>query len=316
MKLQWASNLSSRVVVSVLAGLVLLSNVPPAFGQDTCVSRSQPNPIAQQYPDVPTGTLNATLAILPISLEAARKIIPSKWKILTKPYRALLPNLPADKYPVFLQFALDHDIQVAAFNFSFPDFNKAAFSFPFLDLLNDGYTSFTWTPSQLISSSNLAAIAGAEMYGQKVYPANFDPQCDPYRFLPGPHKRDTYSKGSSVAVNGSNPNTFVEIQFAPLPNPNKTPYPLSFYKNITNQPSFGDGVTCNQQIRFFNTSISQSPFSPKFVKGSISAHLPPMGRIKKGKGLDYFGLKLDTAFIEFNELDCRSLQGYDGFPGM
>lgn len=120
--LQSLSNMSSGTVFTVLAGLVL-STVSPAFAQDTCVSLSQPNPIAQQYPDVPTGTLNATLAVLPISLKAARKIIPSKWKILTKPYRALLPNFPHDKYPILLQFALDHDIQVAAFNFSFPDFN-------------------------------------------------------------------------------------------------------------------------------------------------------------------------------------------------
>ncbi|KAK4207400.1 hypothetical protein QBC37DRAFT_298801 [Rhypophila decipiens] len=163
--------------------------------------------LAQQYPDMPTGTLNVTLAILPIPLHVVRKILPAKWNVLTRPYRALLPDFPQDMYPVFMQFALDHDIQLEAFNFSFPDFNKAAFSFPFIDLLGDGHTSFTWIPTQLISYNNLAAIAGAELYGQTIYPAKFDPESDPYRYV---------TRGSSIPVNGSNPHTYVEMQFSPL----------------------------------------------------------------------------------------------------
>ncbi|KAM7212701.1 hypothetical protein V8F06_011901 [Rhypophila decipiens] len=314
MKLQAPSNMNMalRTVFALVTGL-LLGAVPPALGQDGCVSLSQPNPIAQQYPELPTGTLNVTIAVVPIPLRVARKMLPSKWKILTRPYRALLPDFPPDKYPVFMQFALDHDIQVAAVNFSFPDFQKAAFSFPFIDLLGDGYTSFTWTPTQLISYNNIAAITGAEKYGQTIHPARFDPECNAYRYVKSPpFKRDTYGKSSSVAVNGSNPNTHVEMQFTPLPNQNKSPYPLEFFKNITNQPIFGDGVACDLQIRLFNTSLSQAPFEPRYVRGSISANLPPMEKVKKGRGMDYFGVQIDTAFIEVNSLNCSTLQGYVG----
>ena len=183
---------------------------------------------------------------------------------------------------------------------------RASFNFPFVDLLGDGYTSFLWTPSQLISSDNLAAIQGGQNYGQVIYPATFDPPCDAYRA--GPRKCDTYLK--TTDTNSSD--TFVEIQFAAITNRAKFPYTLSFFKNITNQPIFGDGRVCDKQIRFFNTSISAAPFEPRFVKGTVSANLPPMPRVTKKRGVDYYGIQVDTAFIEINDIVCSTLQGYNG----
>jgi len=61
---------------------------------------SQPNPIALLYPTVPTGILNGTLVVVPISYALARSIIPAQYGILKRSYETLLPALPAGKYPV------------------------------------------------------------------------------------------------------------------------------------------------------------------------------------------------------------------------
>jgi hypothetical protein len=73
----------------------LLSLLTPA----TCVPQSSPNPIAATYPHNVTGTINETLAVLPISYELARSIIPAKYNIL-QGYKQFLPAFPADSYPV------------------------------------------------------------------------------------------------------------------------------------------------------------------------------------------------------------------------
>lgn len=95
-----------------------------ALAQSTnCTTRDQPNPIAFNYTDGASGTLNSTMAILPITLADARRIIPSKWPILERAYRKLLPDFPPGMYPVFLQAVHDHDVGVAAYGISIPDFS-------------------------------------------------------------------------------------------------------------------------------------------------------------------------------------------------
>jgi hypothetical protein len=61
---------------------------------------SQPNPIASQYPNSATGTINGTVAIIPISYAQARSIVPSKYPILKKAYEQLMPGLGKGMYPV------------------------------------------------------------------------------------------------------------------------------------------------------------------------------------------------------------------------
>lgn len=63
-------------------------------------TESAPNPIAQQYPFLVTGTINGTLTILPIPYSLARSIIPTKYKILKHAYQSLMPEFPRDSYPV------------------------------------------------------------------------------------------------------------------------------------------------------------------------------------------------------------------------
>jgi hypothetical protein len=80
----------------------------------------------------------------------------------------------------------------------------AQFLFPFVDLLGDGYSSFCYIPSLLISNDPLA-IAGAEAYGEETIVATFDPPNDPYAFVPadeaeraGEYFLDVYRNGVSV----------------------------------------------------------------------------------------------------------------------
>lgn len=117
-------NMSSVRLFNVIAAatLILSSLLWTISAQDSCTSSSQANPIAQQYADAVTGTLNATLAVIPIPLDTARQLIPSQYDILEGAYRALLPDFPAGMYPVLMQAGLDHDIQLAVMSFTLPDF--------------------------------------------------------------------------------------------------------------------------------------------------------------------------------------------------
>jgi hypothetical protein len=88
---------------------------------DTCKTHDQPNPIASIYPNNATGTLNGTVALLPITLELARSIIPPQYRILEHAYRDLLPSIPKGMYPAVVQAVHDHDVQ--AFGYIIPDFS-------------------------------------------------------------------------------------------------------------------------------------------------------------------------------------------------
>lgn len=127
-RLLWSNNIMSHIKLfhfAAVATLLVSSLLLSITAQDaaTCPNTaSQPNPIAQQYPDVPSGTFNTTLAIVPIPLAQARQLIPSQFAILEGAYRALLPSFPADMYPVVMQAGLDHDIQLPAYGITVPDF--------------------------------------------------------------------------------------------------------------------------------------------------------------------------------------------------
>jgi ABC-type phosphate/phosphonate transport system permease subunit len=88
---------------------------------DVCQTKDQPNPIASVYPMNATGTLNGTIAVIPIPLTLARRLLPSQYRILEHAYRDLLPNFPLGMYPAFLQALHDHEVQ--AFGYQIPDFS-------------------------------------------------------------------------------------------------------------------------------------------------------------------------------------------------
>ncbi|CRK14762.1 hypothetical protein BN1723_010474 [Verticillium longisporum] len=286
-------------LVAIIAFLSLhLRPTAAATADDTCVTHDQPNPIFQDYPNNATGVLNMTLAIIPIPLATARQIIPAQYAILESAYRSLLPSFPPDMYPVLLQAGHDHDIRFQ--EFTIPDFSRSGFEFPFLDLLGDGYSVFRWAPEQMITASNKAAIDGSEAYGTVVHPSTFAPQCDAYATLPG---GNTFFKATSNS-------TYMSFAYSRLPSCKAVPYPLSFFKNVTNQPIFVNGKQCDQMIRLFDTPLSKGAFAPAPVKATIEANVGPFPSATFFNGV--FGFQVATPFIENNYLSCDTLKGYQG----
>jgi hypothetical protein len=107
--------------------LALISTALATEDAPSCRTSSLPNPIAAQYYGNITGTLNGTLAILPIPYSLARRIIPAKYEILTEQYRAFVPELPSNMYPALLQAVFDHDIRYM--EYSMPDFSVCTYSY-------------------------------------------------------------------------------------------------------------------------------------------------------------------------------------------
>lgn len=112
----------SAVVLLVLFPFFLIHGESVAT-QAVCATYDHHNTLAEAFPNNATGVLNATLAIIPIPLEAARRLIPPQYGILEQAYRALLPNFPEGMYPVMVQAAHDHDIQLRAYGITIEDFS-------------------------------------------------------------------------------------------------------------------------------------------------------------------------------------------------
>ncbi|KAL2261015.1 hypothetical protein VTK26DRAFT_4810 [Humicola hyalothermophila] len=295
----------SAVVLLVLCSL-LLSHGESAPTQDVCASHDHSNPLAELFPNNATGVLNATLVIIPVSLEIARRLIPPQYGILERAYRSLLPDFPEGMYPVMVQAAHDHDVQLRAYGITIQDFSRVGFEFPFLDLTGDGYSSFRWAPAQLITATNDIALGGSQAYGTIVHPAEFEPLCDAYR---SSANGATYFKGSSLASA-----EFVEVEMTRFSHATPKPYPLELFKNITNQPTFANASSCDNMIRLFNTTMSVGEYAPTPVHGRVRANVFPFqGTKREWNGV--YGVQVATPFIENNYLDCRTMRGYSGTGG-
>lgn len=183
---------------------------------------------------------------------------------------------------------------------------RVGLEFPFLDLLGDGYSSFRWAPAQLISAVNEIAVDGSRAYGTIVSPAEYEPACNAYSAL---SNGATYFKGSSVSSG-----EFVEVEMEQLPAPTLSPYSVELFKNITNQPTFANGTTCDNMIRLFNTTMSIGELAPRTVRGRVKAKTFPFQE-EEQEWADVFGIQVATPFIENNYLDCRTMQGYTGTGG-
>lgn len=255
-----------------------------------CQTHDAPNPIAHLYPTNATGTLNGTISILPIPLRLARALIPAHYRILTHAWSALLPQLPAATYPLVLQALHDHGVQ--AHGHTIPDFSRAGLEFPFVDLLGDG-SSFKWTPALLMSEGHVVALQGAAAYGIETLPAAFEPQCDAYVRVPG---REGATAFRAWGAGGEVVETLFERDGGDDL--------LGFFGNVTNQPAFGDGASCSNMIRLFNTSVTTGI---ERVRGRVRVKVPPLGE-RVWEGVE--GIRLDSAFIENNYVPCEELRGY------
>ena len=294
-------------VLCVLPPLLAISvsSFAPQGNCTTCL----PNPIATIYPYNVTGTINATTSILLVSISYARSLLPARFadSILTHAYTRF--SIPENHYPIVIEATIDHDIRFNNTNL-IADFSSVRFTFPFIDLLGDGYSSFRYTGFIYLPADNAFAIGGAEAYGETVLPAFFDPPDAPY-------EATNYGRQISFAVYSPDI-TLIH------PEPNRpvartlfrdsgkiAPVPLAFYKNVTNQPMFGNNTSvCDNMISFWNTTISTGAYEPRGVVGDVllSPPLVPEGRVFKGVR----GIRADRAFIENNYLPCKSLKGYAG----
>jgi hypothetical protein len=101
----------------------LLNHGESAATPRACESHDHHNTLAELFPNNATGVLNATLAIIPVPLETARRLIPPQYGILEGAYRALVPHFPEGMYPVMVQAAHDHDVQFRAYGITIDDFS-------------------------------------------------------------------------------------------------------------------------------------------------------------------------------------------------
>ncbi|KAI4698509.1 hypothetical protein J4E81_005732 [Alternaria sp. BMP 2799] len=278
----------------------VVHEIQQAVEQAVCQTVDQPNPIASQYPTNATGTLNGTISVLPISLDLARSLIPSQYRILEHAYRHLLPDFPEGMYPALLQAVHDHGVQ--AFGFQIPDFSRGGIEFPFLDLLGDNATSFKWTPSLVMSAENVIALKGAADYGIKTYPSLFEPACDAYSAIPDAKEPRTTSFEATSAEAGA---ASISMRLS-LTSEEK--YPLGFFMNVTNQVMFGDGKQCDNMIRLFNTSLTTSPNKIETVKGTVKTKGFPFESEQEFECA--YGIRFSSAFIENNYLPCENFRNY------
>ncbi|KAF4780243.1 hypothetical protein HER10_EVM0010450 [Colletotrichum scovillei] len=288
---------ASIAVLLVIFGIQMQTTAAQATPL-TCTNVDQPNPIFSQYPNNATGLLNVTMVIIPIPMTTARQIIPQQYGILEGAYRALMPNFPADMYPVVVQAGHDHDIRFQ--DFGIPDFSKSGFEFPFLDLLGDGKSSFRWAPEQLISASNPAAVTGSQAYGTEVHAATFAPECNAY----------SATAGGGTSFNGTAGDKYMSLEMKKSSCGGKAPpYTLAMFDTIINQPIFANGSTCDQQIRLFNTSVTTGAFEPVPVRGTLKSNLGPFQT--DASFSDVAGFQAATPFIENNYLPCEMFRGYN-----
>lgn len=177
---------------------------------------------------------------------------------------------------------------------------RTGIEFPFVDLLGDNHTSFKWAPSLLMTAGHEIALEGAAAYGTNTFPASFEPRCDAYRTVPKSKEPGTTFFSARSLNSGESLTTVFSTTV-------EETFPLEFFKNATNQPTFADGKTCDNMIRLFNTSVTTSQGIQR-VKGTVRASIHPFTSEQEWTGV--YGLRMDTAFIENNYLPCEDFRGY------
>jgi hypothetical protein len=194
-----------------------------------------------------------------------------------------------------LQIELDHDVQSAGN--TIPDFQRAALYYPFVDRLNDGYTSMAYS-TYILLSNNTLAIAGTQVYGYTVDVSKFVPTCEAY-IASGSYGGIT-QKAKSLTTTAA-----ATVNFSPSGN---NAWSLNVYKNLTNQPTFSNAPgICDNYIRLYNTTVTEGKYAPQNIKGTVQVVAPLFPQTKTWTGI--YGLKMDNAFIENNYVTCQSLQG-------
>ncbi|KAL8895826.1 MAG: hypothetical protein Q9192_003424, partial [Flavoplaca navasiana] len=237
--------------------------------QANCTS-CLPNPIATTYPNNITGTINATTSVILVPLSYARSLLPFRFanSILRNAYTRF--NISPTLYPLVVESIIDHDIR---FNNSrvLSDFSSFRTTFPFIDLLGDGYSTFRYTGFVYLPPSNPIAINGSQGYGYTVLPGYFDPPDAPYKFTRNGGARsfsvfERTSNSTPSTPHHSPPSSRLAGSTLFRTTSSQPPIPLSFYRNITNQIMFGNNSkVCDRMVSFWNTSITTGAYEPQAV---------------------------------------------------
>ncbi|CAG8980920.1 hypothetical protein HYALB_00003779 [Hymenoscyphus albidus] len=179
-------------------------------------------------------------------------------------------------------------------------------SYPFVDIFGDGYSSFQYQEYILLTSTSTIGLAGTAAYGTIPVPAVFNPDLQAYKYVHS-HSHDIIVE--AFAVNTTFPTRIAKTRFSPLEEEGR--WPLAFYKNATNQPAFTNpAIGCDNQILFYNTTLSTGTNEPVHIKGDIGIAAPYF--LGGAKFKNVYGIKVDVAFIENNMVPCQDLKGYHG----
>lgn len=149
-----------------------------------------------------------------------------------------------------------------------------------------------------MSAGHDVALQGALDYGTAAYASIFDPPCDAYRASSADDATTVFSAHSTVE------DAHISTAFRLA---SEDVHPFEFFKNVTNQPTFADGRSCDNMIRLFNTSVTRGIEN---VKGEVRAKLPLLGEEMVWEGV--YGVRMDTAFVENNYVPCEQFRGYTG----
>ena len=93
--------------------------------------------------------------------------------------------------------------------------------FPFIDLLGDGYSSFTYVNHVLITETNTLALTAILDYGQTPVPATFTPLLEAYQ-----QSKSSGKKGLSFTAFAKK-QVAIETNFQPQRSP--SPWPLALF---------------------------------------------------------------------------------------
>jgi hypothetical protein len=155
-------------------------------------------------------------------------------------------------------------------------------------------------------------IQGAQVYGTQVYPAAFDPPCNPYEFSASSH----HPGSTYFTARAENDTALMETLFQISVLERLEEFPIQFFVNATNQPVFADGLSCDMYTTFWNTTLAQGANAPVPVSGTVRAGLSIFDKAP-GKEMTWenaVGVRVDLAFLENGPISCEGLQGYSG-PG-
>ena len=161
-----------------------------------------------------------------------------------------------------------------------------------------------------MSGTNEMGLGAIAKYGIKAFPTSFSPSCNAYN----QPSKGVYAFGGSATNTSSQCepgkpciDTLFTTKGASLDR-----YLMSFFANATNQPTFGNGETCNNQIRIFSSESAE--WRPVPVTGKVYT----AGGL--GVGKDHDGYEVDmadvhgavaaTRFIENNYIPCEQYRGF------